>query len=101
MLHLVDPVSALTTAGLFTAGFVAGLFTRRRKPSKDPVPVCSCGHALAMHDRSTSRCHAEVKRSRYSSIGDHTGYDYVPCTCQRYTDPEPITDLWTPPAIGE
>lgn len=46
-------------------------------------PTCGCGHDLAFHSIATDTCH-------------HVE-DEATCPCQRYTGPEPLTQLFLPP----
>ena len=77
----------LVGALILLVGIVIGRMWGRvaSKPQKaisgDPEPTCGCKHHYAMHAKD-GHCHAaDYDRWREES---------VPCTCQRYTGPEPL-----------
>jgi hypothetical protein len=45
-------------------------------------PICGCGHDLAFHHIETSACHYRAGEA--------------PCPCQRYTGPEPLSQVYFP-----
>ncbi len=91
---MFDPLSLVVGAAIFVAGALTGRIRRRLSGPRTRPPICGCGHGLAMHNRDTSICHAEVQRDTLS------GVTFVPCRCQRYVGPEHILDVWTPPAAS-
>lgn len=72
-------------------------------PPKEPQPICGCGHHYSVHD-DANVCHSisnqlvsrEPKVMKVGYEGeDHEvhyveKYAQVPCSCQRYTGPEPL-----------
>lgn len=97
---MIDPISLAVGAAILAVGFLTGRLSRRRVKDDPAKPVCGCGHSLAEHDRDTDRCHAQIRRDKYDSIGDWVGHTWVPCTCRRYVGPQPVESLWMPPITG-
>jgi hypothetical protein len=81
---------------ILLAGILIGRFlpARRRAPriAAPPQPVCGgCNHHLSFHDPATGVCHGTVKQAaQYSPGGNAVVWDQVPCTCRKYSGPEPI-----------
>lgn len=84
----------ITGAGLFGSGWLAGRLGRRRLRS--PVPECGCGHHYSYHDPETGQCHGTDRKTKYSSIGADLGYHEIPCTCRRYSGPQPLPEYFAP-----
>lgn len=95
---MFDPVTLITGAGIFAAGTLLGRI--RRAGRQPPVAKCSCGHAMALHDKAADKCHGENSRTRFNKNGEAIGVDWVPCPCRRYVGPEHIADVWAPPPIS-
>lgn len=60
---MFDPITLGVGGVLLAVGWLAGRMTRgaRTGPSKmRPLAVCGCGHALALHDPETKRCHVDI-----------------------------------------
>ncbi|WP_280452880.1 hypothetical protein [Nocardia cyriacigeorgica] len=92
---MLDPLSLAVGGGLVLVGWAAGRFAQRRpRRQKQIRPRCGCGHDLALHDRSSGRCHAEISRR-----GMHGMREWVSCNCQRYTGPTPLEDVFAPPIL--
>ncbi|MFF0531724.1 hypothetical protein ACFYT3_25485 [Nocardia amikacinitolerans] len=92
----MDPLSLAVGAALVGVGFVCGRFGRRRARSgaKALTARCGCGHDLALHDRETGKCHAEISRK-----GVHGLREWVGCQCRRYNGPTPLEDVFVPPIL--
>ncbi|WP_036567554.1 hypothetical protein [Nocardia sp. BMG51109] len=92
---MFDPLSLVVGAGLLGAGWALGRAGRRRGRSgaQSPGP-CGCGHDLALHDRETGTCHAEIFRKTGHGLKEWTG-----CRCRRYTGPTPLEDVFTSPIL--
>ena len=98
----MDPM--VTGAALFAAGTVTGVvldrLPRRRKRTPEvPGPRCGCGHLLSEHDAKRKSCLAQVQRRHYQRNGDWNGHEWVQCSCLTYIGPEPIMQVWIPPAV--
>ena len=67
------------------------LEAKRRTVDADqppPVrPVCGCGHDLAFHNVNSNACHHPVGETS--------------CTCQRYSGPEPLAQVYLPPLTDQ
>jgi hypothetical protein len=93
---VIDPdwLSLLTGGGLVSVGYWTGwLVASRRRRGTGPRPVeaiCPCEHHIGDHEGHTGACHGEVRRSLYHQ-GEFYGYEWAPCTCQRYAGPELIS----------
>lgn len=57
-----------------------------RRELEDPKPICGCKHHYSHHDEN-GMCHAIVQGDYLGAI---QGYRQTPCTCKRYTGPEPL-----------
>ncbi|NEW38702.1 hypothetical protein GV794_28035 [Nocardia cyriacigeorgica] len=91
----MDPLSLAVGGGLVVAGWVVGRFAQRRpRQGKQLRPRCGCGHDLALHDRDTGKCHAEISRR-----GMHGMREWVNCNCRRYTGPTPLEEVFAPPIL--
>lgn len=93
----------LEGAVIALAAFLLGrlLPGRRRKPlaaGKPPKPVCGCCHHHAHHDPQTGQCRATVdgKPIHFDKWGDADAWAQVPCTCQRYSGPVPLPEMFAP-----
>lgn len=74
-------------AGLVLVGHATGWMAhaRRRRPARDPEPICGCEHHYSMHDPETNACHDMVMQ--VVSGGARRPFQ---CTCRRYVGPEPL-----------
>ncbi|WP_433492115.1 hypothetical protein [Nocardia grenadensis] len=92
----MDPLSFAVGAGLIAIGWIGGRFgSRRRTGSKNAVTArCGHGHDLAMHDRETGKCHAQLRRKDI-----HELRVWVGCNCRRYTGPKPLEEVFSPPIV--
>lgn len=81
-------------------GIVIGRIWRRDKKGTagDPVPVCGCEHHYSMHDLEAGRCYGTVrgKPLKYNDFNRPVVWEQVPCTCRRYTGPEPLPAYYAP-----
>ena len=97
---MIDPLSMIVGALLLIAGIVFGHITGRRKPVlpvAPTVPMCPCGHDIAIHDPTSSHCRGSIRREHYYKGGDRNGWEWTPCPCRRYLGPELLRDIWTGP----
>lgn len=80
------------------AGFLVGRFLpgRRRlaRPTLPPAAVCGCRHHASFHDPVTRACHATDRRMKYDEEGYNCGTHDFPCTCRKYTGPEPLPEVF-------
>lgn len=92
----------LTGAALLAAGWMTGRFVpARRRPPKQPKPVCGCGHEIAYHDPKTSECHGRVEEAtKYDPFGSATAWKRVQCTCRQYDGPTPLPTIYAPEVTG-
>ncbi|WP_280270129.1 hypothetical protein [Nocardia wallacei] len=90
---MFDPFSLAVGAGLLALGWAVGRMSRRRRGDKLPA-ACGCGHDLALHDRESGNCHAEIFRKT-----GHGLREWVGCNCRRYTGPTPLDEVFTPPLL--
>ncbi|MEU1956425.1 hypothetical protein [Nocardia rhamnosiphila] len=92
----MDPLSLAVGAGLVAIGWIGGRFGSRRRAGSTPklTARCGCGHDLALHDRETGKCHAELSRR-----GMHGMREWVGCNCRRYTGPIPLEEMFSPPIL--
>jgi hypothetical protein len=93
----VDPVSLALGGALLISGMVLGRVSRSRANTQPPA-VCSCSHGWGTHDQPVGRCHGDIRRTKYDSIGDKVGYTYVPCPCRAYDGPESTSVIHLPGA---
>ncbi|MFI5537837.1 hypothetical protein ACIA5H_15735 [Nocardia sp. NPDC051900] len=92
---MLDPLSLAVGAGLVGVGWVCGRFVPRRgRAGKELRARCGCGHDLALHDRSSGACHAEISRK-----GIHGLREWVGCHCRRYTGPIPLEEVFASPIL--
>ncbi|MGY2092410.1 MULTISPECIES: hypothetical protein [Nocardia] len=94
---MLDPLSLAVGAGLLGVGWICGRFGHRRRvrSGEKKLPArCGCGHDLALHDRATGKCHAEVSRK-----GTHGLREWVGCNCRRYTGPTPLEEVFASPLL--
>jgi hypothetical protein len=96
----VPDLSMLEGAAILAAGMLAGRFwpaRRRSQKPKDVQPVCGCDHHLSYHDGKTGECHGtNTSSSAYNDRGIWVGFGQVPCTCRRYSGPEPLPSYFAP-----
>jgi hypothetical protein len=100
---LLERTEMLEGAAILLAGIVIGVLGDRllsrhgRRVQAGPVPVCGCEHSIAFHDSATGRCAAMRKAAnRWDEFGDPSGWVEEPCTCRRYTGPEPLPQFYAP-----
>jgi hypothetical protein len=81
-------------AAIFAAGLLTGRVWRRQVAPAipaEPKPICGCKHHFSRHDDAEGKCHATVEEATlWQSNGNPYRWKRVPCTCQRYTGPEPL-----------
>ncbi|MBU3061814.1 hypothetical protein KO481_09790 [Nocardia sp. NEAU-G5] len=88
---MFDPITLTVGAALVGVGWLGGRLGRRApKTASLPAP-CGCGHDLALHDRDSGACHAEIFRKN-----GHGMKEWVGCNCRRYTGPTPLEEFFTP-----
>ncbi|GAB2724224.1 hypothetical protein [Nocardia thraciensis] len=90
---MFDPLSLAVGGGLLAVGWACGRITRGRRPANSSAR-CGCGHDLALHDRESGNCHAEIFRKT-----GHGLRAWVGCNCRRYTGPTPLEEVFTPPLL--
>lgn len=87
----------LAGAAIFAAGVLAGRFLPDRRGRagrrKEIQPICACGHAVSFH--SADGCKAQETVSKWDN-GRWLGNEQQPCTCQKYTGPEPLPAFYAP-----
>jgi hypothetical protein len=83
--------------GLVLVGFVLGRVHRPARTVKPVAPICACGHPLSTHRRDTNECVKEIKHEYWTSSAG-TVVKFKPCPCVRYVGPEPLPEVWIPPA---
>jgi hypothetical protein len=105
--------------GIGTAGNWVGKYFNRRQKHRhalqrmkmqrqiegadplQPKPICGCGHDLAFHNRDTDACHGTNPGTEYVEDEARASVTRIlvdiPCTCQRYTGPEPLGQIYAPP----
>jgi len=71
---------------------------RRRtpKPAPPPQPICGCTHHHSFHDPATRACRGVTRQRKYSNGGSDLGIHPFPCTCQQYSGPTPMPELFAP-----
>ncbi|WP_280234968.1 hypothetical protein [Nocardia cyriacigeorgica] len=87
---MAPPVEAMAASN--PAAVHSAMFMDTR--CKQIRPRCGCGHDLALHDRETGKCHAEISRR-----GMHGMREWLGCNCRRYTGPTPLEDVFAPPIL--
>lgn len=101
----MDPISLAVGAGILVFGVLAGHISGRRaaarRRDRPQEPICGCGHHRALHNPDTLRCGTSVEVQLYNRSNYPAGTKWVPCACQRYVGPEPISTLWSPPIAAE
>lgn len=95
----------LEGALILLAGILIGRFAPARrkgpKPPKQIAPVCGCEHGFHDHDPDTGACNGLMKTYRYDPDSQCEVLDaYEPCTCRRYTGPEPLPQYYAPEITG-
>lgn len=85
----------ITGALILVAGIVIGFALRsiplrRTRLDRPPELECGCGHHYSFHDPETGQCHDKIWRG---------ANNYAPCTCRRYTGPEPLPE-YVPRELG-
>ena len=85
--------AVILLAGILIGRFLPGL-GRQRRSAQEVQPVCGCGHAPSFHG-ADGRCHAANQVAQWDQ-GRWTGNESVPCTCQKYTGPEPLPAFYAP-----
>ncbi|WP_039799521.1 hypothetical protein [Nocardia araoensis] len=92
---MLDPLSLAVGAGLVGVGWICGRYVPRRGRVGKTLPArCGCGHDLALHDRASGNCHAEISRK-----GTHGLREWVGCNCRRYTGPTPLEEVFASPIL--
>ncbi|GAB3420845.1 hypothetical protein [Flindersiella endophytica] len=88
----------LIGAAIFAAGMAAGRFLPSRRggrgKQKEIQPICACGHAVSFHGED-GRCRAEAEVTEWKE-GRWMGNTRQPCTCQKYTGPQPLPTFYAP-----
>lgn len=88
----MDPISMVIAAGLLATGWLLGRYARLRRSPKPLQPVCLCGHHYGSHDPERGECMTEFVRTfNYQQV-------WRPCSCVRYTGPQPVEQYWVPPS---
>lgn len=110
---MLDLAFIVADVGILTAGTLFGRFVipKRRgpKPPKPVRPICGCGHHFAHHGEDgvcrfvetiTDTVETPMRNPDGTVFIDHGGNNrfieqevisaQIPCTCQRYTGPEPL-----------
>lgn len=100
----MEPLTLIAGGALLAAGYIAGLFGRRKSRPRDLRPVCECDHGLNYHDPGSGHCHGLVPGpllSQYSKSGVYLGEEreMSDCTCRRYVGPVALGDVWVPPVL--
>ncbi|GAA4980279.1 hypothetical protein [Actinopolymorpha pittospori] len=85
--------AVILLVGILIGRFLPGLGRQRRSVAQ-VQPVCGCGHASSFHDEK-GRCHADNQVARWDG-GSWVGTESVPCSCQKYTGPEPLPAFYAP-----
>lgn len=84
----------------FQLGYKEGHYNATRELA-DPQPICACDHNYAFHDPESNSCHGVTLVKQKGEPIMSPGGTYVvshkagttierPCTCRRYTGPEPL-----------
>lgn len=90
-------ITMLAGAGIFLAGMVTGrTWPSRRRKVKPVKPICGCKHHHSFHDPDTGACYGKATEAEYNVIGGWIGEHKVPCTCRKYSGPEPLPELFAP-----
>lgn len=93
----------LEGALILLAGILLGRFLpSRRKHPRQPEPVCGCDHHHSFHDPQTGECHAQVRGAvtRFDADEFPIAWELVPCSCRRYSGPEPLPEVYAPEIAG-
>ena len=80
-------------AGILIGRFLPGL-ARSRRAIEEVKPLCGCGHGPSFHEEK-GRCHAQNQVTRWDG-GRWAGIVSTPCSCQKYTGPEPLPAFYAP-----
>jgi hypothetical protein len=88
-------------AAILLAGILIGVLGDRllsRNRAKSPSsPMCGCGHSIAYHDLKAGACHSVGKaESGWDRYGSANEWSPQPCTCRRYSGPEPLPEYYAP-----
>lgn len=95
----------LEGAGIALVFFLLGrLMPGRRKArlSRQPEPVCGCGHHHSYHDTGTGECHKAVngKPVHRDKYGIWDAWEQVQCPCRQYSGPVPLPEYFAPEIGG-
>lgn len=86
--------AVILLAGILIGRFLPGPGRSGRSALEEAKPLCGCGHAPSFHDEK-GRCHALNEVARWDR-GKWAGIESVPCSCQKYTGPEPLPAFYAP-----
>jgi hypothetical protein len=64
----------------------------RQQELEAKAPTCPCGHAVSFHDPESHKCHGKV----HEKDPPYGYWHWNPCTCRRYTGPEPYPEFYAP-----
>ena len=94
---MIDLLSVAITLGVLGIGWLVGRHGRLKSAPKQPKPICMCEHHYGDHDPDDGGCGAQVEVTTYVQ---GVGYRdlWRPCSCGRYTGPQPVEQYWVPPA---
>jgi hypothetical protein len=96
--------AAILLAGILIGVLGDRLLSRsgRRKQRTEVEAICGCEHSIAYHDRQTGHCAGMRKAaSKWDEFGDPVAWTEQPCTCRRYSGPEPLPEFYAPEVTGE
>jgi hypothetical protein len=99
-------LAMLAGAFILAVGILAGrLLPGRRPPALpgQPEPVCGCGHHYAEHDPETGECNVSERGEpvKWGGSGRAVKWEWLDCTCVRYSGPEPLPTYYAPEIAGE
>ena len=90
-------------AAILLAGILIGVLADRllsrggRRKERPEGAICGCEHSIAYHDRQTGQCAAVRKApTKWDEFGDPVAWTEQPCTCRRYSGPEPLPEFYAP-----
>ena len=90
-----DIILIFSGAGATLVGIVIGRIQRPKRTSNSK-PMCGCGHALALHDVDSRKCHGTITRPHYWASGSRNGREHVDCNCRQYDGPQPLPEFFAP-----